>query len=346
MGIVPKQVPGRQHTAREHRPQARAIEHRLRRLRRATNIEQRGRDVERSDRHGGRRARLHDPRPPHDQRHTDAPLVEKTLAGAERQVRGGRALGGGEAAVVAGEHDERVVGLPGCFDGGEHGGHRLVHLANHGGIDGMILHRPRRAIPLGDLAGSGRRRQRGRTLLFLDQEFRPGLQRHVHRVHRHVAEEGLVAVGRDECRRLGRDRPRMMGVVRRTAAGADVRRAIRIEAVRRDVFGWPQMPLAEDAGGIAGVLQELRHGHLPDRQGVEIVRRQQRTAPAAANKVRDLHAGRMPASHERRAGGRADRGGRVAPREEHPGGGQPVDRRRAIKRATGAAQVVGTEIVG
>ena len=210
----------------------------------------------------------------------------------------------------------------------------------------MILHRPRRAIPLGDLAGSGKRRQRGHTRLFLGQEFRPGLQRHVHRVHRHIAEEGMVAAGRDECRRLGRDRPRMMGVVWRPAAGVDVRQAIHVEAVRWDVLGRPQMPFAEDAGRIAGVVQEFRYCHLACGKSVEIVRRQEAAPPVAANKIRDLHAGRMPAGHERRPGGRADRTGRVAPREEHPGGGQPIDRRRAIERAAGAAQVVGPEIIG
>ena len=138
----------------------------------------------------------------------------------------------------------------------------------------------------------------------------------------------------------------MMGVVWWTAAGADVRRTVHIEAVRRDVLGWPQMPLAEDAGRVAGVVQSLWNGHLACGQGVKIVRRQEAASSVAGNKIRDLHAGRMPAGDERRAGGRADRGGGVAPCEEHPGGGQPVDRRRAVERAAGAAQVVGAQIVG
>ena len=142
------------------------------------------------------------------------------------------------------------------------------------------------------------------------------------------------------------DRPGMHRIVRRPPAWAECRRSGGVEAVGGNGLGITEVPLAEDAGRITRGLQQFRDRHLFLRQRMKKFRGEQPATPVARDVIRDLHAGRMPAGHQGRAGGRTDGAGRIAPREEHPIRCQPVDRGRAVERAARAAEVMGPEVVG
>jgi len=216
--IVPDEVARRKPPrAVEDRPQTAAVEDVAGRQLCAGGIEERGGDIERGDRHVAGRPGRHHSGPADHERHPDAPLVDKPLPGPQRQVRGGAALGRGQAAVVTGEDDQRVIRLARPLDRREHGGHRLIHLPDHAGVDRVILD------ALGEgIARRGRRDVEPRPhahgpAALLGRQVGPRDQGHVDRVHRHVAEPGPAGGGslRDERRRLAGDRPSMHRVIER-----------------------------------------------------------------------------------------------------------------------------------
>ena len=332
----------------EHGPQAPAVEHVAGGQFAVGGVQEGGGDVERAGRHPGSRAGLDHAGPADDARHPDAPLVHKPLAGPQRQVRGGRALGRGQAAVVAREHDERVGRLARPLHRREHRRHGLVHFADHAGVHGMVLHAPGKRIAGRSCRQVEPRADTGRSLALRGGELGPGDQGHVHRVHRHVAKPGAPGGCRlgDERRRLAGDRPGVERVIEWPGAGADRRRAGHVEAMLEDVLRWTQVPLAEDAGGVAGLFQEFGHGDLGFGESLEVVGPQELAPPVPRDVVRDPDPGRVAAGDQGRPGRRADGAGGVAPREHHPGGGQSIDRGRAVEAAAGAAEVAGPEIIG
>ena len=313
--------------AREQGPQGRTIERSIVAALHARDVEQRRRNVERGHGHVARRARPHDPRPAHDHRHADAALVDEPLPGAKREIRRRCALGGRETAVVAREHDERVLLLARLHHRSEHRRHRLVHLADHAGIHGMILHLPRGRIARHRRRDLKSRAHANRSPTLLGGEFRPRDQGHVHGMHRHVAEEWSVAVRLDEGRGLRRDRPGMHRIIARSAAGAHGRGAGHLESMGRDVGGRPEVPLAEHARRIARVAQPFGDGDFARRERMEIVGREQAATSVTGDEVRDPHPRRMPTGDERRSRRRTDRGRRIPAGKEQAFGRKPVDRR-------------------
>jgi hypothetical protein len=75
-------------------------------------------------------------------REREAPFVEPALAGAERAVRSGPALGRGDTAVVAREDHERAVGNGMAIEGVEHDADGVVEGFDHAGIHGVVLREP------------------------------------------------------------------------------------------------------------------------------------------------------------------------------------------------------------
>ena len=80
----------------------------------------------------------------------------------------------------------------------------------------------------------------------------------------------------------------------------------------------PQMPLAHDAGDVAGRFQAIGQGGLGDGQPLGAAARIELVAEAVL-----VAAGQQP-----RAGRRAVGSGYISVGEPHPGGGQPVQVRR------------------
>ena len=74
---------------------------------------------------------------PHEQGDADAAFVEPAFSCAVGEVRGRRAFGGGEAAVVGGEDDDRVLRKAAFLQGIEHLPASGVHGLDHGGVNGV-----------------------------------------------------------------------------------------------------------------------------------------------------------------------------------------------------------------
>ena len=102
-----------------------------------------------------------------------------------------------------------------------------------------------------------------------------------------------------------------------------------------------EVPLADDAGGVAGRLKRFGEGDLGGRQAT------------GGNGAQDAelvvgHAGadRVATGHERGAAGRADFGGGVELREAQAFGGHAIQVRRLDGRVAVAAEIPVTEVVG
>ena len=135
----------------------------------------------RNERLAGRTG-LHLSGPDHDQVLASAALVDRRLAVAQGEVAGHwRAFDflPGDAAVIAGEEDDRVVGQAQLVDGVQHPPHAGVHRLDHGSHDRVAL-RVGRVGLLGVL---------------LTQFRLVAVVRRMDRKHPVVQEEGLVFVG-------------------------------------------------------------------------------------------------------------------------------------------------------
>jgi hypothetical protein len=95
--------------------------------------------------------------------------------------------------------------------------------------------------------------------------------------------------------------------------------------------GPPQVPLAHEAGGVAGLVEGLGQGDLGERELLHILGRQQHPPVGAADPVGDPQPGGVLAGHDAGPGRGADGAGRIGVGEAHPGGGQTVDIRGPVE---------------
>ena len=350
--IMPVERPGPRRLAPGQEPgQAHAVEPLDRGQ--SAGLGDRDREVRRPGRRGLDPRR--DPaRPPGDQGDPDAPLVDPALPHAQGRVvrrRRVRPLAGGQAAVVAGEDDQRPIGDPRPFDGRDHPADGVVQALEHRRVDRVLLPAVRGPVPL----------------RVLRDRLGPGDHRRVDRVVRQVEEERGGLVPLDEP--LGLD-PQPVGQVlalggvlqpRHRSVPAPERGHVaerRAGVIPRDVdvepllrrleSGPPEVPLADHPRGVPGALEPLGQRDLLERQGlaelrpVELLRGPVRPAREPVGQVEP---GRVLAGHQGRAGGRADRARGIRLGEAPPPGGQPVEVRGPMELAPVTAEVRPPQVI-
>ncbi len=258
----------------------------------------------------------------HDERNADAALVHRALVRPQRRVVGD------VAAVVAGEHDDRVLG-----NLRDQAADALIDVLDHRGVG--------RTIPVE--IGVGR-----------DARLRGG-QRRVHRVGGEEDEERSVARLSCDVDRLVEEHVGRIALAVEVAVPEAESLVVPelVEALAgrtvRGVGALAEVPLADARGGVAGVAE-----HLRDRaeRGIEIgvVRRGDEPSAlrSSAHRVLDgVHAvpGRPESGHEARPGRRAVRGRGVRLIEDHAPGREPIEIRGPVHGRPGAAEVLPAEVV-
>ncbi len=258
VGIVPVEGVAGEHAAAERPREAHAVQWLRGLWADAGEVEDRRRDIGRDHGHGVCRARLRHARPRHEKRHSDACLVGRALARAERRVVGHVH----QPAVVAGEEDGGAVADADRIERIEDPAHRVVDTLHHRGIGGVFAV----TVPHVRLV------LRGYVWLRLD--------RRVHAVVREVEEEWLVAVSLDKPHRLGSLAvseifPRRAVGERGDLVGREVARwlapvgaaNVLVEALmRRAELVASEVPLADRRCGVAGRLEPFGHRHRLERQ--------------------------------------------------------------------------------
>ena len=352
---------------------------------RTRHVEQRRQPVLEGAREGGGAPGSDPARPGGDRRHLDASLVDGALQPAHarraREEGGVRpAVEGG--AVVAREHDERVVGDPELLERVEDRADLRVEVGDHGCVG-------RARTRVGEVALGA---EVGRLVPLARERLQPlgrHLQRGVGDRRRVVEEEGLVRVLAQEgeglllhdvvgidpgvvagvvllLRLQGLGEP-LVGVVPGVVAERQplsVAPQVRGVVVVRDALaqvateevealvlrrargpGPAEAPLAHCAGGVARVLQLPRQGRGASGQGPLTLGLA--LAPAAVLPVvAHLAVPGVQSREEDAAAGGADRAARVVLREAHAARGDRVDvRGRDQLRAEGAHLAV-AEVVG
>ena len=157
--------------------------------------------VDAVDRHGTGRTGLRHAGRADVERLPDATLPLAPLAAAQRRVAGRVGVAGGNAAVVRGEADNRVVGQAKLVKFLKHDADRVVHRLDHSAVNRAVLHLAHVEAPVKNKTLLGQAADLGLVTVFLPQPGR-GLDRAVHGIKRQVGEERLVAIGLDERRRL------------------------------------------------------------------------------------------------------------------------------------------------
>ncbi len=294
------------------------------------------------------------PGPAGDQRHPDAALVHIALVAAQRPVAVVEI--GIRAAllvrpVVAGEQHQRLVVKAQPLQTGEQPADVAIHARNHGGMPLL------RVGPVLVRVGT------------VGRHFHALLARLVVRVgdrEGQVEEERLILVPLDELQGLRREQiVRVLDALRRDAAGRvdrldlvgqqylllvapevvgivvvgvgliqvaePVIEALLVRNARR--LRLAEAPLADDAGRVAGPLEQLGHGDI---------RRPQRNPVVAANPGMS----RVQPGHQAAPRRRTDRAAGVVIREDHPLGRHAVQIRRLNRLLPIAAQVPIPQIVG
>ena len=310
-------------------------------------------------------ARLDRPRPPGQERHPDAAVVEVPLDAA--QVAGGVELeqvmvGLVVRSVVRREHHQRPVVDSQFAEPSEQRAHVPVHPGDHRRlplvgvrpvlrlVDAVLRHlRPVADGPRGFVVGvrdrQGEVEEEGRVLLFLH----PG-QRLAHdqvvgvlvALRRPTALEAAIAAGRPldlvPERHLLQTAPEELRVV---VVGVDLVEVAE-EGVEALGEGMPfhadfaEAPLAEQAGGVAGGLQHLGDG---DVLGAKRLGR----SPGIAA---DMRMPRVLPRHQDAAGRRAHRRPGVEVGEANPLRRHPVQTRRPDDLLTVGPEVSVPQVVG
>ena len=229
-------------------------------------------------------------------------------------------------AVVAGEEHERVVGEAELLEPVQDPADLPVHVADHRReARGLVLPLGSSGDRVEGIVRQGHRVPREEGLLAgLGREGQQGVHRDVGAVgpleglQHAVAVDLRIVVARAE----GLDLPEAPGVEARVAGmGARARQ-------RAIVLGPQQLPLAEHAGGVAGVAQQLRDGHF-----VRIEDREAGVVPQVAAAREELDPAR-----------RAERLG-VAVIELHALGRHAVEARRRVALAPVGAEALQPRIV-
>ncbi len=230
-----------------------------------------------------------------------------------------------QAPVVRGENDDRPVRQFQGFEPGEQPSHRVVQRLDHAGIDRLegrgIVPDPQRLRRIRDVRGVvGQVDQEGAVAVVFDESFGGGGQ----------IVFALAAFG---CRGLGIRLARMIEVE------AVLPRA---EALAADV------PLAERAADVAGLLEVLRQHHLFQRHlhldlGVQNLLGD--AVGAAGQKGGQVQAGWGLAREDRRPRRRADRLGAVGGGETHAFLCETIQAGRVVVMPPVTVQIVDAQIV-
>ena len=239
--------------------------------------------------------------PTPERRHTCPAFIRRDFAAAHAGVEQLHAEG---AAVVGQENDERILLDPPFFELLQQRAEIIVEVLDHsvesGGVlrdfafvafETFVRHLERRVGGIQREIGEERRP----ALSFLIHPRQRLSKEHVRAIASGLLEPAVVENGRIE-----------IGVAGRVAATTRIRlpdspaamneHLVETAPVRPAILFVAQVPLAEDAGRVAGVFQ-----HLGDSGGFE------RQALALVNGVRDAVLELMPPGHQRRAGRRAGR---------------------------------------
>ncbi len=278
------------------------------------------------------------------QRHADAALVERALAGPQRPVGRHARL----TAVVAHEHDDRAVRETQFIEPLQQHSYALVDGFQLGGQVGIVLRR------VGALAGVG-------LAFVLGDQLGLAHQSSVDGIMAQVEEERLVVVPLDEVDRFAVEAvdqvfsragqmlvDRGIEMVRMVVASAadSVRLADDhfVEAVRRwrDFLGAGrsvagEMPFADEPRGVAALLEQFGERQQIRREMLGIVRTQV-VVNAGPNRI-------LP-GHQRGAKRRADGRGGIGLGESHALAGQAVEMRRFVEAVATAAQLGPSKVVG
>ena len=153
-------------------------------------------------------------RPTDQQRHSNTPLIGRTLARSQRCVGSRRILTQDQPAVVRGEDHDRVIGEAAGIESRQNLPHRRVQAFQHRRIDGVGLGTPY-------LPG---------FLAILFHEPRLGLKRRVDRVEGHLKKERLFSMPADEG---GRFSPLAIGQILPPRSVGKLR-----QSVRRKIGRW------------------------------------------------------------------------------------------------------------
>jgi len=312
-------------------------------------LDERGDDVDVGGERVGAGARVHDPRPAHDERDADAAFEGRALAFTERSGRTGMTSEVQPRSVVAGEHDDRVVGDALVLQRLQHGADGAVDVGQGVGVGRGALALEIRRGPERGVRHRGGEVQEERLVLagaVMDEAHRAqplgrGERVHVrpvadetHRMAVHVARElgvhlaaGFVADGVSE-------RPH---VVRVRQDHRIIEAMIRRHELRRVA----EMPLADHAGVVPGVAE----------QGAErlLVVAEPRLRLRAEGGAAEAEPVGVATRHQRGTGRSAHGLGGVEAREAETILGQTVDvrrevLRRAIATGIGPAHVVAHDV--
>ena len=367
--IVPKQRPLGNRATLEQRHDADAVHVLFFRHGDAGEFKQCRIPVDAVDRHSAGRAGLRHARRLDVKRLTYAALPLAPLAASQRRVARRVGVTGGDAAVVGGEADDRVIAQAKHLKFLQHDADSVVHRLNHPTVDRAVLHLAYIQPPIENKTLLGQAAGLGLVPVFLPQLGR-GLDRAVHGVKRQVSEERPIVVGLDKRRRLAAepDRQRLSG-----RAGLEVRivprrkktaaRTADIPAALVDVkavIGWPrplaaEMPFPGKERFVAIVAQHLGESNLGGAQVSVVLSGQMAvvaptSAPRLARRIADPRGdtvlGRIFASENARARRAANLAGRVAACELHPIGGDAVDVRTLVIGGALVAEVTPAKVIG
>ena len=160
--VVPEQGASVERAAGEQGDEAHAVDVLCRGRRQAGKLEDGRVEVGAEDRCRADAARPGHPRRTDDPRHADASLVEPSLAGPERRVRGRMPLGRRQAAVVGREDHDRPIRDSGPLQGRQHAADGGVELLEHRRVGRIVLDQanPLLAFRAPGVGGGGPRRLR------------------------------------------------------------------------------------------------------------------------------------------------------------------------------------------
>ena len=206
--------------------------------------------------------------PADEHRHADAALVQVSLAATQRAAAGERALRAAvrrRPAVVAAEKDDRVLLDRQFLEQGHEAADVAVHPRDHGGI--VLLGLAPRLVGVGLVVGRMefavwnrvREVEKERLTFGGPPDETEGFLRH------QIVRVDLAGLGRvaGELDLLGVPPqvlgPVVVGVALVQVAEPEIE-ALLVRDARR--VGFAQAPLADNAGGVAGGLQDLADGHV------------------------------------------------------------------------------------
>jgi len=266
-------------------------------------------------------------RPARDAGHAHRPLARVVAPAFVRQVAALRWIAPGRA-VVGGPDDERFFIQPEALQGGEdfaHGPVQLLHTVPPFAIGGLAAE-GRAGVRMGGAARHGVRQVKEERLVLVRLNVADGLLR--------VALREVVAIhGRFDDIFIAHER--QLGpnvghfVLRHVIAVRNAEVGVETLARGQELRLVPQMPFADDGGGVARAFHHLGHGGLLRMQALRGHGLKHEGALVADMQVQPA---RVAARHGGGAAGSADAAGGIKTGQPHALGGHLVQMRRAVLR--------------